>query len=92
MAAENGHLDVLQWARSQAVPCPWDESVVEAASDYGQDHVSEWLKSLKDPDLSYAFDDMGMESFDNDEDEYGDDNYDDDNYDDGDYGYNEYDL
>jgi hypothetical protein len=56
----------------------------------------EWSESLEDPDLSYAFGDIGMGSFDNDdeydEDEYGDDDYDDDNYDDGDYGYNVYDL
>jgi hypothetical protein len=95
-AAENGHLEVLQWLRSQPVPCPWDASVVRGASECGQDHVIEWLQSLEDPDLSYAFDDMEMESFDNDdeydEDEYGDDDYDEDNYDDDDYGYNEYDL
>jgi hypothetical protein len=83
-AAFNGHLEVLQWARSQPERCPWDASVVvEAASEYGQDHVIEWLQSLKDPDLSYAFDDMEMESFDND-DEYDEDEYGDDDYDDGD--------
>jgi len=34
-AAENGHLDVLQWARAQDPPCPWDAGFSKAAAKYG---------------------------------------------------------
>jgi hypothetical protein len=74
---------VLQWARSQPEPCPWDRYVVEAAAALGHFHVIAWLESLEDPDLSYAFDDMEIGSYDEydeeDEEDYDDSDY----YDDG---------
>ncbi|GBF94231.1 hypothetical protein Rsub_06501 [Raphidocelis subcapitata] len=34
-AAANGHLAVLQWARAQQPPCPWDERTCTAAAQSG---------------------------------------------------------
>jgi hypothetical protein len=41
MAAENGHLAVLQWARSQG--CPWNKQTNDAAEINGHRAVLEWI-------------------------------------------------
>eukprot|EP00605_Chrysophyceae_sp_TOSAG23-4_P002086 GSChrysophyteH1.ASY1.ANO1.2307.1 assembled CDS len=44
-AAEGGHLNVLQWARSQDPPCPWDEWTCSDAAGGGHLHVLQWARS-----------------------------------------------
>ena len=40
-AANNGHLEVLRWARSQG--CPWDGRAPRAAAKGGHLKVLKWL-------------------------------------------------
>ena len=47
-AADGGHIDVLQWARSQDPPCPWDEYVCRYAAMNGHLDVLQWARS-QDP-------------------------------------------
>ncbi len=42
-AAGGGHLEVLQWARSQG--CPWDEWVCAYAAEGGHLEVLKWARS-----------------------------------------------
>ncbi len=42
-AAYGGHIEVLQWARSQDPPCPWDEDVCRYAAENGHLDVLEVL-------------------------------------------------
>jgi len=37
--ANNGHLDVLQWARVQNPPCDWNDDVCRYATKYGHLNV-----------------------------------------------------
>ena len=48
-AAENGHLDVLQWARTQDPPCAWDVGVCRYAAGDGHLDVIEWLRTQNLP-------------------------------------------
>ena len=48
-AAENGHLDVLKWVRSQDPPCPWDEETCDYATYHGHLDVLKWLRSQDPP-------------------------------------------
>jgi hypothetical protein len=44
-AAENGHLEVLQWAHANG--CPWDEDTIETcecAAKGGHLEVLKWLR------------------------------------------------
>jgi hypothetical protein len=43
MAAEGGHLEVLQWARTNG--CDWDESTCYAAAEGGHLEVLQWLRA-----------------------------------------------
>ena len=49
-AAENGHLDVLQWARAQDPPCPWDEWACMYAGQNGHLDVLQWARSQGAPE------------------------------------------
>jgi hypothetical protein len=46
-AAENGRLDVLQWARANG--CPWNEWACACAAENGHLHVLEWLREHRCP-------------------------------------------
>ena len=46
-AAANGHLEVLQWARAQKQPCPWDEGECLLICA-GQADIIEWLREHED--------------------------------------------
>ena len=41
-AAENGHLDVLRWARAADPPCPWTFMTVYEAIENNQTATLEW--------------------------------------------------
>ena len=41
-AAENGHLDVLRWARAADPPCPWTSMTVYEAIENNQTATLEW--------------------------------------------------
>ena len=41
--AKYGHLDVLQWARAQDPPCPWDAWVCSDAAENGHLDVLQWV-------------------------------------------------
>jgi uncharacterized protein with NRDE domain len=45
----DGHLDVLQWLRSQTPPCSWDERTSEAAAQGGHLEILQWLRSQTPP-------------------------------------------
>ncbi|WZN62124.1 hypothetical protein HKI87_05g36600 [Chloropicon roscoffensis] len=48
-AAGNGHLDVLEWLRAQHPPCLWSKSWCrENASEYGHQHVIDWIDQQED--------------------------------------------
>jgi hypothetical protein len=40
---------MLQWARSQAEPCPWDEETCAYAAENGHLHVLQWARSQSEP-------------------------------------------
>jgi hypothetical protein len=40
---------VLQWARSQPEPCPWDEWTCVRAAEKGHLHVLQWARSQAEP-------------------------------------------
>jgi hypothetical protein len=42
-AARYGHLTVLQWARAQQPPCPWDAKICLAAAPDGA--TAEWIRA-----------------------------------------------
>jgi hypothetical protein len=44
-AAENGHVGVLQWARSQEPPCPWDSTTCSYAARNDHLSVVKWARS-----------------------------------------------
>ena len=48
-AAAEGHLHILQWARSQTPPCPWDERTCLWAASNGRLDVLQWLRSQTPP-------------------------------------------
>jgi hypothetical protein len=48
-AAQNGHLDVLRWIRSQVSPCPWDEWICDCAAENGYLDVLQWLRAQDPP-------------------------------------------
>jgi len=48
-AAENGHLDVLQWARAQDPPCPWNADVSSGAARNGRLDVLQWARAQDPP-------------------------------------------
>jgi hypothetical protein len=48
-AAQNCHLHVLQWLRSQDPPCPWDDLTCACAAANGHLHVLQWLRSQDPP-------------------------------------------
>ncbi|QDZ24142.1 hypothetical protein HOP50_12g66800 [Chloropicon primus] len=41
-AAQGGHIEILQWLRSEG--CPWDEQTCAAAAYKGQLHCLQWLR------------------------------------------------
>ena len=45
MAALGGHLHVLEWARAQDLPCPWDEDTCQLALEGRHYHILRWLRS-----------------------------------------------
>lgn len=53
MAAYNGHLDVVQWARSQHPPCPWDSWTLKVARQREHPNVVQYCEAnnCPDPDL-----------------------------------------
>jgi hypothetical protein len=40
---------VLQWARAQQPPCPWDKETCEAAADGGHLAVLQWARAQEPP-------------------------------------------
>ena len=48
-AAENGHLDVLQWARHASPPCPWDKYTCAFAAKNGHLDVLQWARHASPP-------------------------------------------
>ena len=48
-AAMGGHLNVLQWLRSQNPPCVWDECACSGAAMGGHLGVLQWLRSQDPP-------------------------------------------
>lgn len=42
MAALNGHLEIIKWARSREPPCPWDEDTCAMAALNAQMAVIKW--------------------------------------------------
>jgi hypothetical protein len=48
-AAEGGHLEVLQWLRSQDPPCDWSAEVCACAAADGHLEVLQWLRSQDPP-------------------------------------------
>ena len=48
-AAENGHLDVLLWARSQDPPCDSNARVCCHAAENGHLDVLQWARSQDPP-------------------------------------------
>ena len=49
MAAMRGQVDLLQWLRSLAPPCPWNEETCAFAADGGHLNVLAWLRSQTPP-------------------------------------------
>ena len=49
LAAETGHLSVLQYLRSLEPPCPWDEETCMYAAKNGHLHVLQWARSQPEP-------------------------------------------
>ena len=45
IAAANGHLGLLQWARAQAPPCPWTAATCDEAYNRGQLDVLHWARA-----------------------------------------------
>jgi hypothetical protein len=43
-AASSGHLQVMQWLRSQNPPCPWSSFVWHCAAEAGHLHILKWLR------------------------------------------------
>ena len=41
---QGGHLEVLQWAREQDPPCPWNSRVCHAAAERGNSEVLQWAR------------------------------------------------
>ena len=48
-AVAEGHLHILQWARSQTPPFPWDQWVCNWAAGNGRLDVLQWLRSQTPP-------------------------------------------
>jgi hypothetical protein len=48
-ASGGGHLAVLQWARAQQPPCPWDKDTCRAAASNGQLAVLQWARAQQPP-------------------------------------------
>ncbi|GBF92802.1 hypothetical protein Rsub_05421 [Raphidocelis subcapitata] len=48
-AAAGGQLEVLQWARAQQPPCPWDERTCWAAAEGGHLNVLQWARAQEPP-------------------------------------------
>ena len=48
LAARNGYLEVLQWARAHG--CPWDEMVCKEAAANGHREVLEWARAQGCPE------------------------------------------
>ena len=48
-AAENGHLDILQWLYTQDPPCPWNRWTCWLAAKHGHLHVLQWARSQNPP-------------------------------------------
>jgi hypothetical protein len=44
----NGHLDILQWARSNE--CPWNRWTRVNASTYGHYHIENWARDQGCPE------------------------------------------
>ena len=42
-SAQNGHLEVLQWARSNGAP--WNEQTCSSAAQNGHEEVLQWARS-----------------------------------------------
>jgi hypothetical protein len=45
VAAEGGHLDVLEWLRAKEGRCAWPSSICDSAAGKGHLHVLEWLQT-----------------------------------------------
>jgi hypothetical protein len=53
MAAANGHLHILNWARANGYP-PWDESICSHAAENGHLHVLKWARENNCPWKEHA--------------------------------------
>jgi hypothetical protein len=49
IAAEHGHLEMLQWMRAQDPPIPWSELTCEGAARGGHLHILQWLRAQTPP-------------------------------------------
>jgi hypothetical protein len=59
-AARGGHLSVLQWARAQQPPCPWNEDTCSGAALGGHLAVLQWARAQEPPcrwDVKECFED-----------------------------------
>ncbi len=52
-AAENGHLEILQWLRAQDPPCPWH--ILQVSLIYAQNGIRGKEKMYKNRDMSNSF-------------------------------------
>ena len=61
MAAKGGHLKILQWARAQDPPCPWDEKTCEVAAERGHLEILKFLRG-QDPPCPWSRDECREEA------------------------------
>ena len=48
-ASGNGHLEILQWLRSQDPPCPWTEVFCLIAAQNGHLEILQWIRAQDPP-------------------------------------------
>ena len=65
MAAMEGRLDVLKWARSQDPPCSWRRSACrESASQNDHQHIVKWIDQQEDEsDAEFSDSDRSYDSY-----------------------------
>ena len=51
--ANNGHLNVLKWARVQNPPCDWNDDVCRYATKYGHLNVLQYTRAQNPPCPEY---------------------------------------
>ena len=45
LAAMNGHVEVLKWARAQVPPCPWTYRAIAGAVSDDEPEAAEWCRA-----------------------------------------------